>query len=80
MFRRIQNRKSIITTRESSISEAGEVANVEYTVPPLTLLNQPVKQQSTSKAEVQRKGQVLESTMKTLVSMRKSHKLKSVLQ
>ena len=56
------------------------MANVEYTVPPLTLLNQPVKQQSTSKAEVQRKGQVLESTMKTLVSMRKSHKLKSVLQ
>ena len=49
---------------ESSISEAGEVANVEYTVPPLTLLNQPVKQQSTSKAEVQRKGQILESTMK----------------
>ena len=49
---------------ESSISEAGEVANVEYTVPPLTLLNQPAKQQSTSKAEVQRKGQVLESTMK----------------
>ena len=40
------------------------MANVEYTVPPLTLLNQPVKQQSTSKAEVQRKGQVLESTMK----------------
>ena len=49
---------------EGSISEAGEVANVEYVVPPLSLLNQPAKQQSTSKAEVQRKGQVLESTMK----------------
>ncbi|MRN08266.1 DUF87 domain-containing protein [Staphylococcus capitis] len=49
---------------EGSISEAGEVANVEYVVPPLSLLNQPAKQQSTSKDEVQRKGQVLESTMK----------------
>lgn len=49
---------------EGSISEAGEVANVEYVVPPLSLLNQPAKQKSTSKAEVQRKGQVLESTMK----------------
>jgi hypothetical protein len=28
------------------------------------LLNQPAKQQSTSKSEVQRKGQILESTMK----------------
>ena len=37
---------------------------MEYVVPPLSLLNQPAKQQSTSKAEVQRKGQVLESTMK----------------
>ncbi|NYN20949.1 hypothetical protein GPV99_24750, partial [Salmonella enterica subsp. enterica serovar Typhimurium] len=26
---------------EGSISEAGEVANVEYVVPPLSLLNQP---------------------------------------
>ncbi len=51
-------------TAESSISEAGEVASVEYVVPPLSLLKQPAKQQSTSKSEVQRKGKVLESTMK----------------
>ncbi|SUL10401.1 DNA translocase FtsK [Staphylococcus aureus] len=31
---------------------------------PLTLLNQPAKQKATSKAEVQRKGQVLENTLK----------------
>ncbi len=35
-----------------------------YVVPPLTLLNQPAKQKATSKAEVQRKGQVLENTLK----------------
>ncbi|MGK8481873.1 DNA translocase FtsK [Staphylococcus epidermidis] len=49
---------------EGSISEAGEEANIEYTVPPLSLLKQPTKQKTTSKAEVQRKGQVLESTLK----------------
>ena len=38
-----------------SISEAGEVENEAYKIPPLTLLNQPAKQQSTSKAEVQKK-------------------------
>lgn len=47
-----------------SISEAGEIENEAYHVPPLSLLNQPKKQQSTSKAEVQRKGRVLESTLK----------------
>jgi S-DNA-T family DNA segregation ATPase FtsK/SpoIIIE len=47
-----------------SIEEAGEVTNVSYVVPPLTLLNQPAKQKATSKAEVQRKGQVLENTLK----------------
>lgn len=49
---------------ENSISEAGEVENEAYTIPPLTLLNQPAKQQATSKAEVQRKGQLLETTLK----------------
>nr|WP_154836690.1 DNA translocase FtsK [Staphylococcus sp. Marseille-Q1834] len=48
----------------SSISEAGEVANVAYHIPPLSLLKQPAKQKATSRAEVQRKGQILESTMK----------------
>ena len=47
-----------------TISEAGEESNVAYHIPPLSLLNQPAKQQSTSKSEVQRKGQILESTMK----------------
>ena len=46
-----------------TISEAGEESNVAYHIPPLSLLNQPAKQ-STSKSEVQRKGQILESTMK----------------
>lgn len=50
-----------------TISEAGEESNVAYHIPPLSLLNQPAKQQSTSKSEVQRKGQILESTMKILV-------------
>ncbi len=49
---------------ENTIEEAGEVTNVSYVVPPLTLLNQPAKQKATSKAEVQRKGQVLENTLK----------------
>ncbi|MDK4213065.1 DNA translocase FtsK [Staphylococcus warneri] len=49
---------------ENSISEAGEEMNATYVVPPLSLLNQPTQKQSTSKAEVKRKGQVLESTMK----------------
>lgn len=49
---------------ENTIEKAGEVTNVSYVVPPLTLLNQPAKQKATSKAEVQRKGQVLENTLK----------------
>ncbi|WP_457793672.1 DNA translocase FtsK [Staphylococcus aureus] len=49
---------------ENTIEEAGEVTNVSYVVPPLTLLNLPAKQKATSKAEVQRKGQVLENTLK----------------
>ena len=40
----------------NSISEAGEVENEAYKIPPLTLLKQPAKQKSTSKAEVQKKG------------------------
>lgn len=48
----------------NSISEAGEVENEAYTLPPLTLLKQPAKQKATSKAEVQRKGQLLETTLK----------------
>ena len=42
-----------------TISEAGEESNVAYHIPPLSLLNQPAKRQSTSKSEVQRKGQIL---------------------
>lgn len=49
---------------KGTISEAGEESNMAYHIPPLSLLNQPAKQQSTSKSEVQRKGQILESTMK----------------
>src|SRR5699024_12020672 len=41
----------------NSISEAGEVENEAYKIPPLTLLKQPAKQKTTSKAEVQKKGQ-----------------------
>ncbi|MDN5602141.1 MAG: DNA translocase FtsK, partial [Staphylococcus equorum] len=48
----------------NSISEAGEVENEAYTIPPLSLLNQPAKQKATSKAEVQKKGQLLETTLK----------------
>ncbi|GEP87429.1 DNA segregation ATPase FtsK/SpoIIIE, S-DNA-T family [Staphylococcus cohnii] len=48
----------------NSISEAGEVENEAYKIPPLTLLKQPTKQKSTSKAEVQKKGQLLENTLK----------------
>lgn len=48
----------------SSISEAGEVENEAYKLPPLSLLSQPAKQQSTSKAEVQQKGRLLETTLK----------------
>ena len=40
------------------------MANEAYHIPPLSLLNQPTKQQTTSKAEVQRKGRVLETTLK----------------
>ena len=44
-----------------TISEVGEESNVAYHIPPLSLLNH---RESTSKSEVQRKGQILESTMK----------------
>ncbi|SGW81856.1 DNA translocase FtsK [Staphylococcus argenteus] len=52
------------TESENSIEEAGEVTNVSYVIPPLSLLNQPAKQKTTSKTEVQRKGQILENTLK----------------
>ena len=51
-------------TSNSSIQGAGEVGNASYTIPPLDLLDQPTKQQSTSKTEVQKKGQLLETTLK----------------
>ena len=47
-----------------TISEVGEESNVAYHIPPLSLLNHRLSKQSTSKSEVQRKGQILESTMK----------------
>ena len=47
-----------------SISDAGEVENEAYKIPPLSLLKQPAKQQSTSKTEVQKKGRLLETTLK----------------
>ncbi|HEC2173526.1 TPA: DNA translocase FtsK [Staphylococcus delphini] len=55
-----------IETGESvgSIAEAGAAENQQYKIPPLTLLNEPKHQQTTSKAEVQRKGKLLETTMK----------------
>ncbi|MCU5746757.1 DNA translocase FtsK [Staphylococcus sp. SQ8-PEA] len=49
---------------ENSISEAGEVENEAYQVPPLSLLNRPPKQQTTTKSEVQKKGRLLENTLK----------------
>ncbi len=52
------------TDAEGSISEAGEVANHAYELPPLSLLDAPKQQQTTSKAEVQRKGRLLETTLK----------------
>ncbi|PTU87158.1 cell division protein FtsK [Staphylococcus pasteuri] len=58
------NNENDDSQNENSISEAGEEMNVSYVVPPLSLLKQPAQKQSTSKAEVKRKGQVLESTMK----------------
>lgn len=48
----------------SSISEAGEVENSDYQLPPLSILNEPVKQKTTSRAEVQKKGRLLENTLK----------------
>lgn len=47
-----------------SISEAGEVENSDYQLPPLSILNEPVKQKTTSRAEVQKKGRLLENTLK----------------
>ncbi|MDO5375593.1 MAG: DNA translocase FtsK [Staphylococcus rostri] len=52
------------TPAEGSISEAGEVENQAYQLPPFSLLNAPTKQQSVSKADVQRKGKLLETTLK----------------
>ena len=52
------------TPAEGSISEAGEVANQAYKLPPFSLLNAPKKQQSVAKADVQRKGKLLETTLK----------------
>ncbi|UEX89302.1 FtsK/SpoIIIE family DNA translocase [Staphylococcus ratti] len=49
---------------EGSISEAGEIENQAYELPPLTLLDEPKKQQATSKSEVQQKGKLLETTLK----------------
>lgn len=49
---------------EGSIAEAGAAENHQYEIPPLTLLNEPKRQQTTSKAEVQRKGKLLETTLK----------------
>ncbi|PTG50857.1 cell division protein FtsK [Staphylococcus chromogenes] len=51
-------------TNEGSISEAGEVENQAYELPPLTLLDEPKKQQTTSRTEVQQKGKLLETTLK----------------
>ena len=44
-----------------SISDAGEVENAAYKLPPLTLLNTPAKQKTSSRAEVQKKGRLLEN-------------------
>ncbi len=47
-----------------SISDAGEVENSDYQLPPLSILNTPTKQKTTSRAEVQKKGRLLENTLK----------------
>ncbi|UXR77498.1 MULTISPECIES: DNA translocase FtsK [unclassified Staphylococcus] len=52
------------TEAEGSISEAGEIENQAYKLPPISLLNAPTKQQSVAKSEVQRKGKLLETTLK----------------
>ncbi|MEJ7540912.1 DNA translocase FtsK [Staphylococcus intermedius] len=49
---------------EGSITEAGAAENQQYEIPPLSLLNEPKHQQTTSKTEVQRKGKLLETTLK----------------
>ncbi|MCO4328294.1 DNA translocase FtsK [Staphylococcus hyicus] len=49
---------------EGTISEAGEIENQAYELPPLSLLDEPKKQQTTSKSEVQQKGKLLETTLK----------------
>ncbi len=38
--------------------------NLQYEIPPLSLLKEPKRQQTTSKTEVQRKGKLLETTLK----------------
>ena len=55
---------SLTNSAEGSISDAGEVENQAYELPPLTLLDEPKKQQTTSKSEVQQKGKLLETTLK----------------
>ncbi|EGQ0378520.1 DNA translocase FtsK [Staphylococcus pseudintermedius] len=49
---------------EGSITEAGAAENLQYEIPPLSLLKEPKRQQTTSKTEVQRKGKLLETTLK----------------
>ncbi|MHD0397864.1 FtsK/SpoIIIE family DNA translocase [Staphylococcus simulans] len=59
-----QNEVSESSEDMGSISEAGEVENSDYQLPPLSILNEPVKQKTTSRAEVQKKGRLLENTLK----------------
>ncbi|QLK85891.1 DNA translocase FtsK [Staphylococcus sp. 17KM0847] len=47
-----------------SISQVGAVENQAYQLPPISLLDAPKKQQSIAKADVQRKGRLLETTLK----------------
>ncbi|MBI5974918.1 DNA translocase FtsK [Staphylococcus canis] len=59
----VQSQETEAVQSEGSISEAGEVENDAYQLPPLSLLDTPKKQATTSKAEVQRKGKLLETTL-----------------
>ncbi|MCS4486307.1 DNA translocase FtsK [Staphylococcus americanisciuri] len=52
------------TQAEGSITDAGEIENQAYQLPPFSLLNPPKKQQAIAKADVQRKGKLLETTLK----------------
>lgn len=60
----VQAESSDTEAAEGSISEAGEIENQAYKLPPISLLNAPTKQQSVAKSEVQRKGKLLETTLK----------------